>query len=128
MIDITRAIPTIPCTDLDRAVDFYGNTLGLRRRDVDDPAGGVYFKTGKDSELYVYPRPESHAEHTLAAFEVKDVEATVESLRKKGVTFEDLDLPEMKIKTVNGIATLGDFKAAWFKDPDGNTLAVESKK
>ena len=44
------------------------------------------------------------------------------ALRGKGVTFEDYDLPGLK--TVNGIADLGDIRGAWFKDPEGNILSV----
>jgi hypothetical protein len=53
---------------------------------------------------------------------VRDVEATVADLRGKGVTFEDYDLPGLR--TVNGIAELGDIRGAWFKDPEGNILSV----
>jgi hypothetical protein len=52
------------------------------------------------------------------------VEATVRWLKNRGVVFEEYDFPGLK--TVNGIATLGDRKGAWFKDPDGNILAVSS--
>jgi hypothetical protein len=53
---------------------------------------------------------------------VRDVEATVADLRGKGVRFENYDLPGLK--TVNGIAELGDIRGAWFKDPEGNILSV----
>jgi hypothetical protein len=55
---------------------------------------------------------------------VDDVEKAVVDLRSKGVTFEEYDMPG--IKTVNGIADMGDFKGAWFKDPEGNILAIGS--
>jgi hypothetical protein len=53
------------------------------------------------------------------------VPAAVEDLRSRGVQFEDYDLPEFK--TEGGIATSGDFQAAWFRDPDGNILCVHSE-
>jgi hypothetical protein len=53
---------------------------------------------------------------------VRDVEAVVADLRSKGVTFEDYDLPG--VKTADGIAELGGFRGAWFKDPEGNILSV----
>ena len=62
------------------------------------------------------------AQHTLGAFMVQDIDATVAELRGKGVTFEDYDLPGLK--TVNGIAELGGIRGAWFKDPEGNILSV----
>jgi hypothetical protein len=58
------------------------------------------------------------------SFAVDDVEATVASLRQSGIAFEEYDLPS--IKTENGVATIGTVKAAWFKDPSGNLLAVTS--
>ncbi len=60
--------------------------------------------------------------HTLLAFVVDDIEATVDELRGRGVTFEEYDLGD--IKTENGIATIEGDRAAWFKDPDGNILGV----
>lgn len=58
------------------------------------------------------------------SFAVDDVEATATSLRESGVVFEEYDLPNLK--TENGVASIGSIKAAWFKDPDGNLLAVIS--
>jgi predicted enzyme related to lactoylglutathione lyase len=58
------------------------------------------------------------------SFAVDDVDETVKSLRESGITFEEYDLPS--IKTENGIATIGTVKAAWFRDPTGNLLAVTS--
>lgn len=53
-----------------------------------------------------------------------DLPTIVADLRGRGVTFEEYDLPDLK--TVNGIASVGDVRAAWCKDPDGNILAIES--
>jgi hypothetical protein len=61
---------------------------------------------------------------TTVSFAVDDVEETVASLRESGVVFEEYDLPNLK--TENGVTSLGSIKAAWFKDPDGNLLAVTS--
>ena len=72
--------------------------------------------------LLVYERPAVKVEHTQAGFWVKDVEAEVKELRGKGVKFEEYDMPG--IKTVNDIADFDGVKAAWFKDPDGNILAI----
>ncbi|MDQ4019867.1 MAG: hypothetical protein M3188_08595 [Actinomycetota bacterium] len=63
--------------------------------------------------------------HTVAAFRVDNIDLAVASLRERGVVFEEYDLPE--VRTVGGIATLGDVRAAWCKDPDGNILAIESE-
>ena len=58
------------------------------------------------------------------AWAVDDVDQQVKELENLGVTFEDYDLPYLK--TVDHIATMGDFKSAWFKDPDGNVLCVHT--
>lgn len=60
----------------------------------------------------------------MAGFRVDDLDAAVAGLRRRGVAFEEYDLPELQ--TDNGIATVGNVRAAWFRDPDGNILAVES--
>jgi extradiol dioxygenase family protein len=63
-------------------------------------------------------RPPRSAAH----FVVEDVEATVRELRARGVEFDEFDLPQLR--TVEGIATVGEHRFAWFKDPDNNVLAV----
>ena len=60
----------------------------------------------------------------LVGWDVPDVEATAAALREKGVVFEEYDYPSLK--TVEGVATIGSMQAAWFKDPDGNLLALVS--
>jgi catechol 2,3-dioxygenase-like lactoylglutathione lyase family enzyme len=83
---------------------------------------GIIYRSG-DSYFSLYPTEfAGTAQHTLGAFMVQDVEATVAELRGKGVTFEEYDLPGLK--TVNGIAELGGTRGAWFKDPEGNILSV----
>ena len=115
--------PTLPVVDLERARKFYEGTLGLKAIGT-DPSPGVLLQAGEGTKLYIYQRAATKAEHTEASFTVKDVEATVKGLREKGVVFEDIDTPGFK--TVDGIVTMGDMKGAWFKDTEGNTLAVAS--
>ena len=111
---------TIPAKDLERTRRFYEDVLDAQVV-MEDP-GGIIYRSG-DSYFSLYPTEfAGTAQHTLAAFMVRDVEATVAQLRGKGVTFEDYDLPG--VKTVNGIAELGGTKGAWFKDPEGNILSV----
>lgn len=113
-------MPTLPVTDLARARKFYVDVLGLKP--VRESGGDLALAAG-DTVLYLYLRPPSPAEHTLASFAVEDVRATIAELRAAGVVFEDYDLPDLR--TVDGVADLGeDGLAAWFKDPDGNILAV----
>jgi catechol 2,3-dioxygenase-like lactoylglutathione lyase family enzyme len=115
--------PTISVTDLNRAKEFYGKTLGLELKGEMD--GHIAYKLGQGTSLVVYQRKDApKAENTVASFTVDDVEATVKWLKERGVDIEEYDTPGLK--TVNGIAKMGDFEGAWFKDPDGNTLAVTS--
>jgi catechol 2,3-dioxygenase-like lactoylglutathione lyase family enzyme len=70
----------------------------------------------------VFKRPPVDANHTLAHFEVTDIEATVRDLEAKGVEFLDYD--EGPLQTTGHIAQLGPARGAWFRDPDGNTLGL----
>ena len=76
-----------------------------------------------DARVFVYPSEfVGTNQATAATFQGGDIDAAVAELRGKGVTFEEYDLPE--VKTENGIAQLGSDRGAWFKDPDGNILAL----
>jgi catechol 2,3-dioxygenase-like lactoylglutathione lyase family enzyme len=111
---------TIPARDLEGTRRFYEDVLGAQP--VSEDPGGIIYRSG-DSFFSLYPTEfAGTAQHTLGAFLVRDVEATVAALRGKGVTFEDYDLPG--VKTVDGIAELGGIRGAWFKDPEGNILSV----
>jgi catechol 2,3-dioxygenase-like lactoylglutathione lyase family enzyme len=123
MLGDARIDATIPTTDLDRAREFYGGTLGLLPSDRPARGRELMYECGGGTSLIVYERPSAGtAEHTLAHFVVADLDATVQDLRGRGVKFEEYDLPE--ITTVEGIATFADFRAAWFKDPDGNIIGL----
>jgi hypothetical protein len=73
----------------------------------------------------VYPSPENagKSDGTLAAFQTDDVDGLVDQLASSGVSFEQYDTDQIKTNE-KGVAELGDVKGAWFKDPDGNTLAI----
>jgi catechol 2,3-dioxygenase-like lactoylglutathione lyase family enzyme len=111
---------TIPAKDMEGTRRFYEDVLGAQVL-TEDP-GGILYRSG-DSTFSLYPTEfAGTAQHTLGAFMVRDVEAVVADLRSKGVKFEDYDLPG--VKTADGIAELGGFRGAWFKDPEGNILSV----
>ncbi len=120
MLDTALVVATIPVTDLDRARTFYGETLGLRLL-WENPAS-IRFGAGGDSQLSVFRRGPSTADHTVAHFEVADIEATVRDLEARGVPF--LDYTDGPLQTTGHIARVGPARGAWFKDPDGNTLGV----
>jgi len=116
----------LPVMDLAKAKQFYGGTLGLKQ--VEEQEGGVLFEAGQGSKVMLYQRPvPTKAEHTVAGFDVNELEKVMEGLRAKGVTFEEYDIPEMGLKTKNGVAEMGNSKNAWFKDPDGNIIALSQK-
>ena len=120
MHSATMVVATIPVSDLDRSRAFYGETLGLTQL-WDNPAS-IRFRCGDTSELSIFRRPGLVTEHTLAHFEVADIEATVRELEAKGVQF--VDYTEGPLTTTNHIAQLGPARGAWFRDPDGNFLGL----
>lgn len=120
MFGATMVVATLPVTDLERAKAFYGETLGLTSL-WENPAS-VRFRCGELSELSVFKRPATVTEHTLAHFEVTDIEAALRDLEAKGVAFIDYD--EGPLKTTGHIAQIGPARGAWFHDPDGNTLGM----
>ena len=120
MLQASPVVATIPVTDLVRAKAFYGETLGLSFL-WENPAS-VRFGCGGDTQISIFKRAQSGADHTLAHFEVTDIEAAVRELETRGVQF--LDYADGPLQTSGHIAQLGPARGAWFKDPDGNTLGL----
>jgi catechol 2,3-dioxygenase-like lactoylglutathione lyase family enzyme len=120
MIGATMVVATLPVSDLEKAKDFYGGTLGLTL--LWETPAAVRFRCGDSSELSTFKRPGLVTEHTLAHFEVTDIEATVRELEASGVEF--IDYTEGPLVTTGHIAQLGPARGAWFHDPDGNTLGL----
>ena len=111
----------IPATDLERARNFYEKKMGLKP--YKQINGGVAYEFASGTAAFLYPTANAGTSKASQAFwQVQDIEAEVADLKKRGVKFEEYDVPGMK--TVNGIATGGGAKAAWFKDSEGNTMAV----
>ncbi len=111
---------TIPCRDLDAAKAWYADKLDITP--TEEESQGAYYEVG-DSMFLLYPSQFAGTNQaTAATFEVTDVDAVVADLRGNGVVFEEYDLPGLK--TEEGIATAEGFRGAWFKDLDGNILAV----
>jgi catechol 2,3-dioxygenase-like lactoylglutathione lyase family enzyme len=110
-------------TDLERSREFYEQKIGLRLS-PETITNHLLFECGDGTTLLVYGRSaQSKADHTQVRFWSGDVEADVRELSGRGVAFEDYDFPALK--TVDHVATTpGIGKSAWFKDPDGNTLAL----
>ena len=110
----------IPAKDVARARKFYEVKLGFRPRQ--EVAGGVAYGFGKGTGCFLYPTPNAGTSRASQAFwQGEDIEREVAELKARGVTFEMYDMPEMD---ENGISTAGGAKAAWFKDTEGNIMAL----
>ena len=121
MLANSRVSAVLPVVDLDRAKKFYEDKLGLQ---AVQRADGVMSQCGQGTQLALYQRPApTKADHTVAGWEVDNIEEVVQTLRDRGVLFEQYALPGLKPQA-QGIATVGTTKGAWFKDPDGNILGL----
>ncbi len=115
-----RIAPTLPAINLDRARKFYENKLGLKPVSVS--SSGIMYDCGAGTAVFLYQGNPSKAKHVVVAFEVENIKAQIESLKRKGVTFEEHNMPG--IDTLASVAAFGPDKAAWFKDSEGNILAL----
>ena len=122
MFESASSHGTIAVSDLSRARKFYEETLGLEP--LDERSDGIRYRTGGVTWFLVYPSQfAGTAKSTYMTFQVDNVETAVKELRDRGIVFEEYDFPGLK--TVDGIAEIqGVVKGAWFKDPDGNILAL----
>jgi predicted enzyme related to lactoylglutathione lyase len=104
-----------------RAREFYEKKVGLVAKV--EIGGDVVYECGAGSWIYLYHSAGAGTSEASQAFwQVEDIEAEVRELRSRGVVFEEYDVPGMK--TENGIATGGGARAAWFKDSEGNVMAI----
>jgi catechol 2,3-dioxygenase-like lactoylglutathione lyase family enzyme len=123
-VPINNRISAVLCsTDLDRSQEFYEQKVGLTLSPETIP-NHLLFDAGEGTTLLVYGRPApNQGDHTQVRFWSNDVAHDVAEMAARGVVFEDYDFPALK--TVNHVATTaGIGQSAWFKDPDGNTLAL----
>lgn len=111
----------LPAQDVARAREFYERTLGFTpAREVQ---GGVMYEFAGGTACFLYPTPNAGTSKASQAFwEVDDIEREVAELKARGVTFEEYDMPGLK--TRNGISITRGNKAAWFRDTEGNILAI----
>ena len=110
----------IPATDLARARRFYEEKLGFAPKAVEN--GGVVYECAGGTSCFLYPTPNAGTSKASQAFwEVADIEREVADLGKRGVTMEQYGIPG---QNADGIIDAGDNKAAWFKDSEGNIMAV----
>ena len=121
MLGDSDAMATIAVKDLERARKFYEGTLGLKRAG-NDQQGVISFKSGKTVIVVYQSQFAGTNRATSATWSVPDVESLVATLKSKGVKFEHYDLPGLTRK--GDVHMAGNFKGAWFKDPDGNILHI----
>ncbi|WNM30455.1 VOC family protein [Streptomyces sp. Li-HN-5-11] len=124
-----RVAPRLPAQDLDRARRFYADKLGLEP--VDERPGGLLYRCGGTDFVVFRSTGASPGTFTQMGWEVDDVEAAVAQLRRRGVEFEDVDVPGFR--TRDGIAEIeGNYpskgargeRGAWFRDSEGNLLGI----
>jgi catechol 2,3-dioxygenase-like lactoylglutathione lyase family enzyme len=119
-----RVRTSIAVSDIARATEFYEGKLGLATGEEQSDESRI-FECGGGTALHVYVSPTAaRATATLATWYVTDLEQVVDELRSAGVTFERYDDPALKTDE-KGIHELGDGRVVWFRDPDGNTFAIE---
>ncbi|REK12378.1 MAG: VOC family protein [Actinobacteria bacterium] len=121
--EITTALPA---KDMDRAERFYEDVLGFDK--ADDAETGTMYESGDGTSFFIYPSSFAGTNQgTAATWHVDDIENVVDKLRDRGVDFEEYDMPDLT--TEDGIAELEDgTKTAWFRDTEGNILALTEYK
>jgi catechol 2,3-dioxygenase-like lactoylglutathione lyase family enzyme len=128
MLEDSNVATRIPAKDLERAKAFYADKLGLMP--IEERPGGARYRCGDSYFALFESAGAASGAHTQMAWEVDDIEATVAELRRRGVVFEEYDLPGLD--TINGIAEIaGNYpskgtgeKGAWFYDSEGNLLGL----
>ena len=111
----------IPAKDLARARQFYEGKVGLKAKE--EVNGGVVYEFGQGTACFLYPTPNAGTSQASQAFwSVDDVDREIEALKARGVVFEDYDMPGER--SASGAVTAGGAKAAWFKDSEGNIMAL----
>ena len=121
MLKNSKAFSGFSANDIPKAKEFYAETLGLN---VSEDHGILTLRLAGGNNVIVYPKP-NHvpATFTVLNFRVDDVDLAVDELKKRGVRFEQYDLPNLKTDE-KGIMRGNGPTIAWFKDPAGNILSV----
>ena len=110
----------LAAVDIERARRWYAEKLGLQP--IQDNEGELIYEAA-GVRFMIYETPSAGtAQNTVAGWDVDDLDAMMADLRGRGVVFEEYDYPEFK--TVNGVVEFGDSRGAWFKDSEGNILAL----
>jgi catechol 2,3-dioxygenase-like lactoylglutathione lyase family enzyme len=119
MFKDTKAFSGFAVDDLEKAKEFYGDTLGLN---VSAEHGLLHLHIAGGTDILAYPKPDhTPASFTILNFPVDDIDKAVDQLRERGVRFETYPGLETDVK---GIFRGGGPYIAWFTDPAGNILSV----
>jgi predicted enzyme related to lactoylglutathione lyase len=111
----------IPARDMERARKFYEGTVGLKPKI--EINGGVAYEFAGGTACFLYPTPNAGTSQASQAFwDVKDVDNLIRDLEARGVKFEKYDMPGERSPA--GAVIAGGAKAAWFKDSEGNIMAL----
>jgi predicted enzyme related to lactoylglutathione lyase len=122
MLQNARMYTYIPAKDVARARAFYEVIVGLEPKQ--ELNGGVIYEFAGGTACFLYPTPNAGTSQATQAFwDVKDIESEVADLKSRGVRFERYTVPEMNMD-MNDIATAGGARTAWFKDTEGNIMAI----
>jgi catechol 2,3-dioxygenase-like lactoylglutathione lyase family enzyme len=125
MLEGARAVAVIPVHDLGKAQTFYEKMLGLKPLKGARPGGELLYSIG-ETELSVYATRAELGGATKVTVIVQDLKKEMGELRNHGITFEDFDVGDFK--TTDGMAEDEYGKSAWFKDPEGNWIALAEPK
>lgn len=120
MLNDTEIYAVLPASDLGRAREFYHDKLGLEP--AEERSEGLVYQVRNSKFLLYETSFAGTAQNTAVNWAIDDLDAEMAELRSKGVEFEDYDFPGLK--TENGVAADEDGRAAWFKDSEGNILAL----
>jgi catechol 2,3-dioxygenase-like lactoylglutathione lyase family enzyme len=125
MLGDKKAVATVSVRDLAVARKFYEATLGLK---VASTAGAEAFTLDSGGSQIIVYRSKFAGTNQATAMNWMvgaEIEAIVTALEGRGVAFEHYDLPGGT--RTGGVHAFGDLKSAWFKDPDGNILALMNR-
>ena len=118
-----RVQAMLAVSDLDRARRFYEQQLGLEPGEQEEEIVGYPCADGTEIAVYLSSENAGKSSATLAGWFVDDLDQTMAELASRGVVFEQYDQPGLKTDE-RGVLDGGRFRAAWIKDPDGNTMAL----
>jgi catechol 2,3-dioxygenase-like lactoylglutathione lyase family enzyme len=118
----TKAFSSFSVDDLQKARQFYGETLGL---EVVETPEGLELHIAGSTPVFVYPSSNyTVPKHTVLNFPVEDIEAAVDELVERGVRMEQYDMPDIKTDEKGIFRGSGPRAIGWFKDPAGHVLSV----